>query len=72
MRRFQEYNLIIKSNSIFTERFLNRNKYKWLVNEWFQKSKSFNFNETLMIVMPTVLYFIFIKRYLVYKIMHKK
>jgi len=40
-QRINEYLEIVLANSQFFSRFLNRNKYLWILNEWQEKKKNF-------------------------------
>lgn len=66
-KRFYEYTTIIKNNSTFFERILNRKKYLWMVEEWIYKSRNFIYQDAVKIKMPIELYTIFLFRYLNYK-----
>ncbi len=71
LTRFKEYNLVIKRNSTRIERFLNRKKYYWIVDEWLKKSKKTKYADAIKIIMPTTLYLTFIRKYLTYKLKRK-
>ena len=71
LNRFNEYRLIIKNNSTFIQRLLNRKKYYWLIDEWIKKSKKLKFSQSIKIVMPFPLYIIFIKKYIILKLKQK-
>ncbi len=69
--RFNEYFKLITSYNTFFERIFNMNKFRWIVDEWLEKSKHFGFFKALSLSMPLEIYLYFLSKLFLYKL-HKK